>query len=84
VRRALVFGVADERWGQLVAAAIELEQGAQLEAIAELLAAALASHKRPRRVCAVESLPLTASGKLERARAAERYAAALRPWGGRG
>jgi O-succinylbenzoic acid--CoA ligase len=84
VQRALVFGVPDERWGQLVAAAIELAPGTALEAIVEQSAAVLASHKRPRLACTVASLPLTASGKLERAGAAARYAAVLRPWGGRG
>jgi O-succinylbenzoic acid--CoA ligase len=84
VRRALVFGVPDPRWGQIVAAAFELSPGASLEDLAAPAAAALASHKRPRLACAVEALPVTASGKLERAAAAERYAAVLRPWGGRG
>jgi o-succinylbenzoate---CoA ligase len=80
VRRALVFGVPDERWGQIVAAAIELSPGTTLAQIAARAEAILASHKRPRRACAVAELPLTASGKLERARAPERYAAALAPF----
>src|SRR5262249_10971437 len=80
IRRALVFGVPDERWGQLVAAALELDPDAQLSALAEPVASSLAPHKRPRVVCAVARLPLTASGKLERARAAELYASSLRPW----
>jgi O-succinylbenzoic acid--CoA ligase len=83
VRRALVFGVPDERWGQLVAAAVELAEGADLEACLEKAAATLAPHKRPRRACAVATLPLTGSGKLDRSRAAERYAAVLRPISGR-
>ena len=41
--------------------------------------AALAPHKRPRLACVVEALSLTASGKLERAGAAARHGAALRP-----
>ncbi len=82
VRRALVFGVPDARWGQVVAAAFELSPGASLADLASPIAAALAPHKRPRLACAVETLPLTASGKLERAGVAERYAAALRPFPG--
>jgi O-succinylbenzoic acid--CoA ligase len=80
VRRALVFGVPDARWGHLVAAALELAPGAALEPLAAEAAARMAPHKRPRLVCAVDALPLTGSGKLERARAAERYATALSPW----
>jgi O-succinylbenzoic acid--CoA ligase len=81
VRRALVFGVPDERWGQIVAAAIELAPGAVLADVAAGAATILAPHKRPRLACAVAELPLTASGKVERARAVERYAAALAPFG---
>jgi O-succinylbenzoic acid--CoA ligase len=80
VRRALVFGVPDERWGQIVAAALELAPGAALDPLAAAAAARMAPHKRPRLACVVDALPLTGSGKLERARVAERYARALRPW----
>jgi O-succinylbenzoic acid--CoA ligase len=77
VRRALVFGVPDARWGQVVAAAIEVARGTSLDAIAEGVAATLAPHKRPRLVCGVEALPLTGSGKLDRTRPVDRYGAAL-------
>lgn len=80
VRRALVFGVPDARWGQVVACALELDPGApRAEALASALASRLAPHKRPRLYCAVDALPLTASGKLERARAVERYQGRLLP-----
>jgi O-succinylbenzoic acid--CoA ligase len=81
VRRALVFGVPDDRWGQIVAVAVELSPGASLDALAVGVASALAPHKRPRLACAVEELPLTGSGKLDRTRVAERYAGMLRPFG---
>jgi O-succinylbenzoic acid--CoA ligase len=80
VRRALVFGVPDPRWGHLVAAAIELDSGVDLSSLADPVAAALAPHKRPRLACAAPALPLTASGKLSRAGAAARHEAALRPF----
>jgi o-succinylbenzoate---CoA ligase len=74
VRRALCFGVPDARWGQVVACALELERPPpSAEALAIQLASRLASHKRPRLFCAVTALPLTGSGKLDRARAVERY-----------
>jgi o-succinylbenzoate---CoA ligase len=79
VRRALVFGVADDRWGQLVAAAIEADAGVDPAAILRAAAARLAPHKRPRLACVVDALPLTSSGKVERSRAADRYAGSLRP-----
>lgn len=79
VRRALVFGVPDARWGQLVAAVLELSPGAALPAVVAEAAGALAPHKRPRLACAVPALPLTASGKVERSRAAERFASLLAP-----
>lgn len=80
VRRALVFGVPDARWGQIVAAALELAPGAEIDALAGPAAAILAPHKRPRLACAVDALPLTGSGKLDRSRAVERHGGALRPW----
>jgi len=80
VRRALVFGVPDDRWGQRVAVALELVPGADAGAIADAVAATLAPHKRPRLACVVDALPLTGSGKLDRSRAAERHAAALAPF----
>lgn len=79
VRRALVFGVPDPRWGQLVAAAIEADAALDEPALAAALAAQLAPHKRPRLLAVVPALAVTGSGKLVRAAAAERYAADLHP-----
>ncbi|AUX42033.1 O-succinylbenzoate-CoA ligase [Sorangium cellulosum] len=93
VAGAVVFGVPDERWGHVVAAAIVPDRAppsgpsdgaplppALVEALAAAVAARLAPHKRPRRLCAAAALPLTAAGKLDRAGAAERFAAALAPF----
>ncbi len=93
VRRALVFGVPDPRWGQVVAAAIEIGIESESEsdargdttideaALAAALASCLAPHKRPRLLAVVPALAITGSGKLVRADAASRFAAALRPFG---
>jgi o-succinylbenzoate---CoA ligase len=87
VKRALVFGVPDARWGQIVAAAIEIEAEAEADAgldegaMAAALASRLAAHKRPRLIAVVPALAVTGSGKLVRAGAAERHAADLRPFG---
>jgi O-succinylbenzoic acid--CoA ligase len=63
-----VFGLTDDTWGEIVAAA--LVAGAVTPddtALRVGLAARLAAHKRPRRICYVDRLPHTAAGKLDRA-----------------
>jgi acyl-CoA synthetase (AMP-forming)/AMP-acid ligase II len=80
-----VFGVPDETWGQVVAAvlvastphehAIDAERESQL---LQFLAGRLAIYKQPRRVVWVPALPLTSSGKLDRAML-ETLGPALRP-----
>ncbi|WP_437626442.1 AMP-binding protein [Sorangium sp. So ce1151] len=92
VAGAVVFGVPDERWGQIVAAAIVPDQAAPaapggaalrpalLDDLAAAVAARLAPHKRPRRLCAAAALPVTPAGKLDRAGAAARFAVALAPF----
>jgi O-succinylbenzoic acid--CoA ligase len=88
VRASLVFGLADETWGQLVAAAIVREEGAAgdedawLSALHDELTRRLASHKRPRRVCVVEELPLRSNGKVDRAGAVARFTSRVREWPG--
>ncbi|MEJ7732712.1 MAG: AMP-binding protein [Polyangiaceae bacterium] len=67
VRRSLVFGVPDERWGQVVAVALVVEPaGVSASAFAGALATRLAPHKRPRLACVVDALPETRAGKVDR------------------
>lgn len=99
VRRALVLGVPDERWGQIVAAVVAIDpallaaaQAGSLpppapafaaglrRALADLCAASLAPHKRPRRLALVADLPLTPSGKVDRRDALARFGGALQPF----
>jgi O-succinylbenzoic acid--CoA ligase len=77
VRAALVFGVPDPRWGQIVAMALEAQNALDLGLIAASLRERLAPHKWPRRFVVVDELPRKGPGKLDRAFAAERYAEAL-------
>ena len=68
VKAAAVVGVADARWGQVVAAAIVLrtpgnDPAAGLNAF---LRERLAPYKLPRRYLVTASLPATASGKIQR------------------
>jgi fatty-acyl-CoA synthase len=68
VADAAVFGVPSEYWGEEVAAAVVLRPGAAADA-AELLAFVaprLAKFKLPVRIAFVASLPMTASGKVQK------------------
>jgi O-succinylbenzoic acid--CoA ligase len=63
-----VFGVADETWGQVVAAAV-VAAGETIDEkeLAIFLRARLAPYKRPRLICVVPALPQSGAGKLDRA-----------------
>jgi acyl-CoA synthetase (AMP-forming)/AMP-acid ligase II len=67
VRDVLVVGQADERWGQKVAAVIELEPGASFAAdkFDRVCRAALAGYKRPRAVYLVEQIRRSPAGKAD-------------------
>jgi O-succinylbenzoic acid--CoA ligase len=66
VAAACAFGVPDERWGQLVAAAIVPGERLDLAALHAWLAAHLPAHLRPRRLAVLDTLPLLPSGKIDR------------------
>ena len=64
-----VFGVPDETWGAIVAAALVVAPGGapRDDELHAWIRARLAPYKRPRGVCRVDILPQTAAGKLDRA-----------------
>jgi acyl-CoA synthetase (AMP-forming)/AMP-acid ligase II len=68
VKDAAVLGVPDPRWGEAIAAAVELRAGAALPDPAGTLAAwvaeRLADYKKPRRVKVIDALPRNALGKV--------------------
>ena len=68
VKTVCVVGIDDEEWGQKVAAAIVLHNGAALTApeVFTYSRQHLAGYKQPRLVRFVDSLPQTASGKTHR------------------
>ncbi len=66
VRASAVVGLPDERWGQVVAAALVAEPGFDTAALDGWLEDRLAAYKRPRRFVVVEELPMTANGKVQR------------------
>jgi O-succinylbenzoic acid--CoA ligase len=71
VTGAVVFGVPDERWGQIVGVAMVLcgdglsEEEHAVAAIADA-SKRLASHKRPRRFAVVNALARNSTGKIDR------------------
>ncbi|MCS6901258.1 MAG: AMP-binding protein [Myxococcales bacterium] len=77
VAEAMVFGVPDPVWGQIVAAAVVPGPGFQLERLRGAAAEGLAVHKRPKRWAVVEALPLGSTGKPLRRLALEHFAERL-------
>lgn len=71
VRAACAFGVRDERWGQIVAAALVVEPAFDARAAATRWHAALPAHARPRRIAICARLPMLPSGKVDRRAAAQ-------------
>jgi O-succinylbenzoic acid--CoA ligase len=77
VRAACAFGVADERWGQIVGAALVVDTGFDGAAAAAHWRAALPGHARPRQIAICTALPLLPSGKVDRRAAAALPAVAV-------
>ena len=78
VAAACVVGVPDGEWGQLVAAAL-VARGAPvtLTELREELRPRLAAYKHPRRLVWLPELPVSATGKVDRAAVARQVVAAL-------
>jgi fatty-acyl-CoA synthase len=68
VASAAVFGVADERWGEVGCAYLVARPGHALTSASVLagLEGRLARFKLPKRIRFVDALPLTASGKVDK------------------
>jgi long-chain acyl-CoA synthetase len=70
VAEVAVFGVADDRWGQRVCAAVVPAPGADPDAVVaacvEHASGHLAGYKRPKQYEVVAALPRTATGKVRR------------------
>ncbi|MEE1651878.1 AMP-binding protein [Brachybacterium sp. J144] len=74
VRAAVVVGVPDPEWGERIEALVTLEDGARAEEATALVRSALRTsevpaHMIPKRVHAVDELPLLGIGKVDRAAA---------------
>lgn len=69
VRDAVIMGLADEIWGEIVVAAVVLdgtEAGANADAIITHRKQHLASYRCPERILFVDEMPLNAAGKVLR------------------
>ncbi|MFD7324035.1 class I adenylate-forming enzyme family protein [Streptomyces sp. NPDC059875] len=75
VRDALVVGVPDDRWGEIVAAvllpAADRPEGPDLDLAVARCREQLSPHKIPARWYLADGLPLTASGKIQKFRVRE-------------
>jgi acyl-CoA synthetase (AMP-forming)/AMP-acid ligase II len=69
----LVVGVPDEKFGQAVAAVVELREGAslELEDLRTFLRSQLSGYKLPRTLTVVDQIPRNATGKAQYPRAKE-------------
>lgn len=66
VRSACAFGIPDERWGQIVGAAIAADASFDRAAAAAHWHERLPPHARPRRLAMATALPLLPGGKVDR------------------
>ncbi|MGW0663968.1 AMP-binding protein [Streptodolium elevatio] len=73
VREAAVIGTPDEKWGELVTGLVVADDGITAEELIAHCRTRLAGYKCPKRVEFVESLPRTATGKLQKFRLREPY-----------
>jgi malonyl-CoA/methylmalonyl-CoA synthetase len=66
IRECAVFGVEDPTWGEIIAVAAVLREGAtlDLDALSAWCASRLSAYKLPRRLAIVASLPRNAMGKV--------------------
>ena len=80
VAAACVFSLPNDVWGEEVVAAIVVDSALYDEiALRDRLVSELAAHKRPKRFCVADALPLNRSGKVDRTRVAALCSKALRP-----
>ncbi len=75
VREACAFGIPDQKWGEAVAAAVALKEGASAtdEELISFCKERLASYKKPQSIYFVQELPKSGMGKILRKDLVKRY-----------
>jgi acyl-CoA synthetase (AMP-forming)/AMP-acid ligase II len=71
VKDAVCFGVADEKYGELVSAAVTLQGDAEARDLIEHCRQRLAAFKVPATIHVLGAIPRTATGKIQRRRVGE-------------
>jgi len=71
VRDAVCFGVADDKYGELVGAAVTLKSEAEVKDLLDHCRQRLAPFKVPASIRLLDQIPRTATGKVQRRRVAE-------------
>jgi acyl-CoA synthetase (AMP-forming)/AMP-acid ligase II len=71
VRDAVCFGVADDKYGELVGAAVTLSADADVKDLIDHCREQLAAFKVPARIDVLAEIPRTPTGKVQRRRVAE-------------
>ncbi len=68
VNECAVFGIPDDRWGEVPAAHVVLEAGVESreETLIAFVADRIARHKRPRQIRFVDTMPKTPVGKIQK------------------
>ncbi len=79
VSESAVFGSPDERWGEIVRAAVTVRTTVSQEELLSFAHARLAGYKRPRSVAIVEQLPKSAAGKILRRKVRDQLATDFSP-----
>jgi acyl-CoA synthetase (AMP-forming)/AMP-acid ligase II len=74
VRDAVCFGISDEKYGELVGAAVTLSAAAEAGELIDHCRQQLAAFKVPSSIRILDQIPRTATGKVQRRRVAEHIA----------
>jgi o-succinylbenzoate---CoA ligase len=80
VDAAVVFGVTDERWGEIVAAVLVVGKNFDETRVSDELASKLARFKAPRKIAIASALPKSEGGKVARAEVEKRFILRLKTW----
>src|SRR5262245_40016624 len=76
VGEAVCFGVPHQTWGEEVAAAVVVKQPITEQELLAYCKERLADYKRPKQIHITETIPRTATGKIQRGVVAKAYASA--------